>query len=522
MYKEIDLKQIKTNPNNPRTTFEGQKFDDLVKSIQEKGVLEPILVRPMGDKFEIIAGERRFRALKKFLLNIDGVIPAIVRKFTDDEALEVMIIENLQREDLTPIEEVKSFAVYIKKHDVDDLSLKTGIQSTYIRRRIEALSLPQRVLKAWDKGDLSFGHLEELIRIKDKNFRKEIVDQLLDGWRRFSVKNLRELINNKIPLLSGAKFDLAECLICHENSDIQKKLWDIEPMKKTHCLNPECFKEKQVDYFQKNWHGNDFHKQFKTSGFVFNFDVNWSDYKIIRTAPFKKCLDKCEHFKTILRLNGSLDEGKACIKNEKCFNSLSKSQTSKSGKKDERVGPRVPWHGQYFREEFFKEAIPIKFMTFESDDAKMLRAILFSMVNLDQILYKEFSGDKWLSQNVLFRNIKKMTKEALFNDIKELSLMTILSGSFDAEGRRLFAEHLGIKLAAEWKPTDEFFRMKTKKELIEWGMKSGILKKKKAETFLKETLKRRKFTSCKKSELISLFQESGVELIGKVPSEILA
>lgn len=524
MYKEIDLNQIKTNPNNPRTNFKGQKFDDLVKSIQEKGVLEPILVRPMGDKFEIIAGERRFRALKKFLVNIDGVIPAIVRKFTDAEALEVMIIENLQREDLTPIEEVKSFAVYIEKHGKDgvgDLAAKTGIQATYIRRRIEALSLPQKALKAWDKGDLSFGHLEELIRIKDKDFRKEIMDQLLDGWRRLSVKDLRELINNKIPRLSNAKFDLAECSICHENSDVQKKLWDIELMKKVHCLNPKCFKEKQRGYIQENWNGNDFYKQFKTSGFVFNFEIGWADYKIIHSTPFKKCLNQCEHFKTILRLTGSLDEGKVCIKNEKCFNSLSTSQVRKSEKKDEQTGPRVPWHGQYFREEFFKEAIPIKFMTVESDDVKMLRAILFSMINLDQILYKEFSGDKWLSQNVLFKRIKKMTKEALFDDIKELSLITILSGSFDAEERRLFAEHIGIKLAAEWKPTDEFFRMKTKKELIEWGMKSGILKEKKAEAFLKETLKRRKFISCKKSELISLFQDSGVKLLGKVPDEIL-
>ena len=344
MFKELKIDQIKSNPNNPRTIFEGPKFDDLVKSIKEKGVLEPILVRPVNGNFEIVAGERRFRALQQIVgePNYEGVvvtIPSIIRKINDDEAFEIMIIENLQREDLTPLEEVQSFERYIKKHGKDGVLLlgeKTGIQPAYIRRRIAALRLPEKALKAWNNEKLTFGHLEELIRLKDTKELKEVLDRILGPYNRdMTVRDLREYINSRIPLLSKAQFDKTLCRICQHASDVQKNLWDIEAMKKVHCLNPKCFMEKQIDYLTNNWSETSWAKQFKTTGFVFEMNLSHNDRNYFSySKPFKKCLEGCKDFKTVINNDGTLGEGQACIKNKSCFQSLSRLKAQKEARKE--------------------------------------------------------------------------------------------------------------------------------------------------------------------------------------------
>lgn len=544
MYKEIKIDQVKSNPNNPRASFEGPKFDDLMKSIKEKGVLEPILVRPVDGKFEIVAGERRFRALRKIcesgdepLIALkDVVIPTIVRKLTDHEAFEIMIIENLQREDLTPFEEARSFEKYAKKHGKDgiqSLGERTGILPAYIRRRIAILRLPKRALDAWDKGTLTFGHLEELIRLKDPQDLKETIGRILDQqWRKMTVKDLRNHINSMIPLLTKAKFDKTECSNCMQNSDVQKKLWDIESMKKTHCLNPKCFKKKQVDFLTKNWAETPWAKRFKTTGFAFHQDLQWDDHNEFYPTPFKKCLDGCKNFKTIISLDGTLDEGQSCVKNKACFQSLSRSKAQKGREKKDDGGPRVNWHGQHFREEFFKERIPEQFKIFSPDDVKMLRAAVYAMIQTKWTLCERFfelsdiksdkNGDFYdVEKSQIFDKIKKMKREKLLQIIQELSLLTILSSDVDAEGRWLMANHIGIDLAKEWSPPEDFYQMKTIRGLLEYGDKIGIFLDKKAIKFLQEKIKRKKFSACKKSELVQVFKDSGIDLTGKVPDEIL-
>lgn len=543
MFKELKIDQIKSNPNNPRTIFEGQKFDDLIKSIKEKGVLEPILVRPVNGKFEIVAGERRFRALQQIVgePGYEGVvitIPSIIRKINDDEAFEIMIIENLQREDLTPLEEVQSFEKYVKKHGKDGILLlgeKTGIQPAYIRRRIAALQLPEKALKAWNKEKLTFGHLEELIRLKDTKKLKEVLDRILGPYSRdMTVRDLREYINSMIPLLSKAQFDKADCRNCIHASDVQKNLWDIEAMKKVHCLNPKCFMEKQIDYLTNNWPETSWAKQFKTTGFALEMNLGYEDRRFFPySKPFKKCLEGCKDFKTIINKDGTLGEGQACIKNKSCFQNLSRLKTQKEAKKEKRgeehdLTPRKPWHGQHFRELFFQKKLPEKFQGLQPDDVKVLRSALYALVKMKWTLcdqFNELTGIEDERYNVeekkLFGTIAKMKKDKLLQIIKELSLQVILGNDMETEGRQLMADHIGIDLAKEWEPTDEYYNLKTIKELLEYGEKRGILKNKKAEKFLKKTLKRKKFSACKKSELIRIFKESGINLVGKVPDEIL-
>ena len=167
IYQEIELQRLQPNPLNPRKRFSGAKFDELVASIREKGVIEPILARPMGDdRLEIVAGERRYRASLTVAETGGGLngqkIPALVRELSDDDAFDIMCIENLHREDLTELEEAEGFKTYLDKRGPEalpDLAERTGINPRYIRRRVAVLSLPKKTLKAWEKGDLKYGHL---------------------------------------------------------------------------------------------------------------------------------------------------------------------------------------------------------------------------------------------------------------------------------------------------------------------------------------------------------------------------
>lgn len=539
-YEEIELNLIKSNPSNPRGQFTGPKFDELIASIRTKGVLEPILVRPTKDRFEVVAGERRFRALHRVAEESKEPvkIPAIVRKLSDEEAFEIMLIENLQREDLTPLEEARSFELYIKKRGdagIITLEEKTGIRATYIRRRIAALQLPQRALDAWSSGQLTFGHLEELIRLKDKQDMKKTLDQLLgQGWRNMTVRDLRDHINSMIPLLTRAQFDKTECESCMQNSTVQQKLWDIDAMKKTHCLNPKCFKKKQVAYLTENWPKTTYAHTFKTSGFAFNEDLSWNDHHEFYGAPYKKCLDGCPKFKTVIQLDGRTFEKQSCVLGKECMNALSRAQSNKAAnvKKEKTPDgePRVTWHGQHFRELFFQERIPEQYKTYKPDDVKMLRMTLFSMIKMKWSLYDRFreiikqakdDEDYYVDEGEIMAAIAKMKKDKLLQVIQELSLKTLLSDDVSTEGRCLVGEHLGINLSKEWAPVDEFYQLKTIPELLEYAKTAGILEHKKAQAFLTKTLKKKKFTALKKTDLIRVFKESGINLTGKVPAEIL-
>ena len=171
-YAEITLADITSNPQNPRKNFSGPKFEELIASIKQVGVIEPILIRPVKGKtpYEIIAGERRWRASCDIASANGGIkkntIPAIVRDISDDEAFDLMTIENLQREDLTELEEAQSFKLYLDKKGKEalpELAERTGIKPSYIMRRVSVLELPKEILKAWEKGTIKYGHCEQLV-----------------------------------------------------------------------------------------------------------------------------------------------------------------------------------------------------------------------------------------------------------------------------------------------------------------------------------------------------------------------
>ena len=158
--KPIPLVQISPNPNQPRKTFNENELNDLTKSVREKGVLSPIILRTVKDKpylYEIVAGERRYRAAQRAGLS---EIPAVVKTLSDKDSAEIALIENVQRENLNPIEEAEGYKDLMEKYQnsLEDVSKLIGKSVSYIRNLMRINSLPESVKELIKEGKISASH----------------------------------------------------------------------------------------------------------------------------------------------------------------------------------------------------------------------------------------------------------------------------------------------------------------------------------------------------------------------------
>jgi ParB family chromosome partitioning protein len=175
----VPLSLIDPNPVQPRTSIRPEALEQLTRSIQESGVIQPILVRPAANgRFQIVAGERRFRAAQKLGLS---TIPAVVRKVADDRILEFALVENIQREELTPIEEAQAL-----RRLQDELGLtqealagKIGKDRATVANTIRLLRLPAEVREELQRGTLSAGHARALLALEDPAHIKELAVQAI-------------------------------------------------------------------------------------------------------------------------------------------------------------------------------------------------------------------------------------------------------------------------------------------------------------------------------------------------------
>ncbi len=179
----VDITQIVPNPRQPRNWFDDSKLEDLAHSIRDKGVLEPLLVRPtQGGRYELIAGERRLRAAR--LAGLDEV-PVLFRDFEGRGSLEVALIENLQRENLNPVEEAQAYQRLAEEfgRTHTEISEQVGKDRSTIANLIRILRLPDSVLRDVSRGTLSVGHARVLLAIDDQDRQVELARQMIsDGW----------------------------------------------------------------------------------------------------------------------------------------------------------------------------------------------------------------------------------------------------------------------------------------------------------------------------------------------------
>lgn len=162
--RAVPLSSLKASRFNPRRDFSNEQLDELAASIRERGLVQPLVVRPLGggDRYEIVAGERRWRAAQRANLH---EVPVIVRALSDKEAIEIAIIENVQREDLNAIEEGEGYHALMKGHDYtqEDLAKVMGKSRSHLANTLRLLKLPKSVQSLVRQGELSAGHARALI-----------------------------------------------------------------------------------------------------------------------------------------------------------------------------------------------------------------------------------------------------------------------------------------------------------------------------------------------------------------------
>ena len=188
---EISLDEIRPNPYQPRKTFDNKSLKELSESIKENGVFQPIIIRKSVNGYEIIAGERRFRASK---LAKKKTIPAIIRDFDEAQMMEVAVLENLQREDLTPLEEAQAYEMLQKNLGLTqaEVSKRLGKSRPYIANYLRLLTLPQKTKRLLQRGELSMGQARTLLGLKDKDSIDDLARKVVKNG--ITVRQLESLV----------------------------------------------------------------------------------------------------------------------------------------------------------------------------------------------------------------------------------------------------------------------------------------------------------------------------------------
>jgi ParB family chromosome partitioning protein len=192
--RQLDVARIRPNPFQPRREFRPEELEELSASIREHGVLQPIIVRASGEEFEIVAGERRYRACVRLGM---ATIPAIVRQADDTQMLELALVENIQRQDLNPIEEARAYQAYIQRLDLtqEQVAQRLGRSRSSVANMIRLLDLPQDVQELVSRGTLTMGHARAILAVEDAEARRALarrvesealsvrdVERLAQGW----------------------------------------------------------------------------------------------------------------------------------------------------------------------------------------------------------------------------------------------------------------------------------------------------------------------------------------------------
>ncbi|WP_018249415.1 ParB/RepB/Spo0J family partition protein [Orenia marismortui] len=189
--KKIELKLIKPNPYQPRKNFDERELKELSQSIREHGLIQPIIVRKKEDKYQIIAGERRYRAAKELKLK---EIDVIVSDMDEQKMMEIALIENIQRQDLNPIEEAEAYQQLMDRFDLiqAEVAKKVSKSRSTIANSLRLLNLPDKLKDDVSRGTLTMGHARALLSIEDIDLQKKVAKEIID--KQLTVRETEKLI----------------------------------------------------------------------------------------------------------------------------------------------------------------------------------------------------------------------------------------------------------------------------------------------------------------------------------------
>lgn len=228
---------------NPRTYFDPVEMEELEASVAAKGVIQPILVRPIDDGFEIVAGERRWRAAKK-IHGDDYLIPVLIKDLSDEEADELALIENVSRANMSPTEEAVAAAKILARcnGDRDEATKRLGWTRKTLDKRLALMNCSPSVRAALDRRDIQLGHAELLAAVsKDK--QDKVIVGLLSRPVLPTVAEFKAGLEQHTKAMASAIFDKSDCAGCIHNSGNQKALF-AESVSDGHCTNGDCFTQK--------------------------------------------------------------------------------------------------------------------------------------------------------------------------------------------------------------------------------------------------------------------------------------
>ncbi|MED3561126.1 ParB/RepB/Spo0J family partition protein [Bacillus xiapuensis] len=189
--QEIKLKELRPNPYQPRKTFQQEAIDELKESILEHGILQPLVVRKSIKGYEIVVGERRFRAAREAKFQ---TIPAVVRDLSEQQMMELAVIENLQREDLNPIEEAIAYQTLMEKLKLtqEEVAKRLGKSRPHVANHVRLLSLPAKIQELISSGKISMGHGRALLGLRQKAKLPILVEKVVNEG--LNVRQLEKLI----------------------------------------------------------------------------------------------------------------------------------------------------------------------------------------------------------------------------------------------------------------------------------------------------------------------------------------
>lgn len=221
--QELSLNELRPNPYQPRKNFDQESIDELRSSIEEHGILQPLVVRKSIKGYEIVVGERRFRAAKDAKLE---TVPAVVRELSDQQMMEMAILENLQREDLNPIEEALAYQTLMEKLSItqEEVAKRLGKSRPHIANHIRLLSLPPAIQELISSGKISMGHGRALLGLRQKAKLPALVEKVVK--ENLNVRQLEKLIqqlNENVPRETKKPEKKKDIFIAERESSLREK-----------------------------------------------------------------------------------------------------------------------------------------------------------------------------------------------------------------------------------------------------------------------------------------------------------
>jgi ParB family transcriptional regulator, chromosome partitioning protein len=231
--QEIKISECRPNPYQPRKIFNTEAIEELKLSIIEHGILQPLIVRKSIKGYEIVVGERRYRAAKE--ANLDKV-PVVVRELNEQQMMELAILENLQREDLTPIEEASAYQLLLEKLKLtqEELAKRLGKSRPHIANHVRLLSLPAKIQELISDGKISMGHGRALLGLRKKDALPSVVEKVIkEGLNVRQLEQLIQHLNEPVPRETKKPVQEKDVFIKEQESTLRDRFGTTVNIKQT-------------------------------------------------------------------------------------------------------------------------------------------------------------------------------------------------------------------------------------------------------------------------------------------------